>query len=88
MKILASAIITKGWDHWKNVFESDRHKQIRSDAGVNVVGYGYHPETGRAFVVQEIGSMEIMQKMMVENQEALDEVGVNLSTMQMIPLEG
>ena len=55
---------------------------------MNVVGYGYHPETGRAYVVQEIGSMEIMQKVMVENQEALDEVGVDISTMQMIPLEG
>ena len=55
MKILASAKITKGWDHWKSVFESDRHKQIRSDAGVNVVGYGYHPDTGRAYVVQEVG---------------------------------
>ena len=61
MKILASAKITKGWDHWKSVFESDRHKQIRSDAGVNVVGYGYHPDTGRAYVVQEVGSMETMQ---------------------------
>ena len=88
MKILASAIITKGWDHWKNVFESDRHKQIRSDAGVDVVGYGYHPETGRAYVVQEVVSMETMQKVMVENQNVLDEVGVDMSTMQMIPLEG
>ena len=88
MKILASANITKGWDHWKSVFESDRHKQIRSDAGVNIVGQGYHPDTGRAYVVQEVGSMETMQKVMAENQDALDEVGVDMSTMQMIPLEG
>ena len=78
----------KRLDHWKSVFESDRHKQIRSDAGVNVVGYGYHPDTGRAYVVQEVGSMETMQKVMAENQDALDEVGVDMSTMQMIPLEG
>ena len=88
MKILASAKITKGWDHWKSVFERQRHSQILSDAGVSVVGYGYHPDTGRAYVVQEVASMETMQKVMVENQDALDEVGVDMSSMQMIPLEG
>ena len=55
---------------------------------MNVVGYGYHPDTGRVYVVQEVGSIETMQKVMAENQDALDEVGVDMSTMQMIPLKG
>ena len=62
MKILASAKITKGWDHWKSVFESDRHKQIRSDAGVNVVGYGHHPDTGRAMLFKKLDQWKPCKK--------------------------
>ena len=32
MKIIISAELTKGWDHFKTVFENDHHKKIRSDA--------------------------------------------------------
>ena len=50
MKIIISAELTKGWDHFKTVFESDRHKKIRSDAKLIDLGFGYHQETNRFYV--------------------------------------
>ena len=88
MKIIISAELTKGWDHFKTVFESDRHKKIRSDAKLIDIGFGYHQETNRFYVVHELKSMEVMQKAMAENQDAIDEVGVDQSMMQFITLEG
>ncbi len=88
MKIIISAELTKGWDHFKTVFESDRHKKIRSDAKLIDLGFGYHQETNRFYVVHELESMEVMQKAMAENQDAIEEVGVDQSTMQIIHLEG
>ena len=88
MKIIISAELTKGWDHFKEVFESDRHKKIRSDAKLIDLGFGYHQETNRFYVVHELESMEVMQKAMAENQDAIEEVGVDQSTMQIITLEG
>ena len=52
------------------------------------LGYGYHQETNRFYVVHELESMEVMQKAMAENQDAIEEVGVDQSTMQIITLEG
>ena len=88
MKIIISAELTKGRDHFKTVFESDRHKKIRSDAKLIDLGFGYHQETNRFYVVHELESMEVMQKAMAENQDAIEEVGVDQSTMQIINLEG
>ena len=88
MKIIISAELTKGWDHFKSIFESDRQKKIRSNAKLTDLGYGYHQETNRFYVVHELESMEVMQKAMAENQDAIEEVGVDQSTMQIINLEG
>ena len=88
MKIIISAALNKAWDHLKSIFESDRHKKIRSDAKLTDLGYGYHQETNRFYVVHELESMEVMQKAMAENQDAIEEVGVDQSTMQIITLEG
>ena len=88
MKIIISAELNKGWDHFKTVFKSDRHKKIRSDAKLIDIGFGYHQVTNRFYVVHELESMEVMQKAMAENQDAIDEVGVDQSTMQIITLEG
>ena len=88
MKIIISAELSKGWDHFKSIFESDRHRKIGSDAKLTDLGYGYHQETNRFYVVLELESMEVMQKAMAENQDAIEEVGVDQSTMQIIILDG
>ena len=88
MKIIISAELTKGWDHFKSIFESDRHRKIRSDAKLIDLGYGYHQETNRFYVVHELESMEVMQSAIAEDQEAVEEVGVDQSTIQIITLDG
>ena len=67
MKIIISAELTKGWDHFKSIFEGDRYKKIRSDAKLIDLGYGYHPETNRLYVIHELKSMEVVQRAMAEN---------------------
>ena len=87
MKIITSLELTKGWDHFKSIYESDRHKKIRSDAKLIDLGYGCNPETNRFYVVYEQESMEVMQKAMAENQDAVEEVGVDQSTIEIITLD-
>ena len=87
MKIITSLELTQGWDHFKSIFESDRHKKIRSDAKLIDLGYGYHPETNQFYVVHELESLEVMQSAMAEIQDAVEEVGVDQSTIQIITLD-
>ena len=42
----------------------------------------------RFYVVHELESMKVMQKAMAENQDAIEEVRVDQSSMQIINLEG
>ena len=67
MKIIISAELTKGWDHFKSIYESDRQKKIFSDAKLIYLSYEYHPETNQFYVVHESKSMEVMQSAMAEN---------------------
>ena len=41
----------------------------------------------RFYVVKELDSMEVIQNAMAKNQEIIKEAGVDMSTMQMIPLQ-
>ena len=79
--------LTKGWDHFKSIYESARHKKIPSDAKLIDLGYGYHPETNQFYVVHELESMEVMQSAIAEDQDAVKEVGVDQSTIQIITLD-
>ena len=87
MKIIISLELTKCWDHFKSIYESDRHEKIRPDAELMDLGYGYHPGTNQFYVVHELESMEVMQSAMAENQDAVEEVGVDQSTIQIITLD-
>ena len=42
----------------------------------------------RVYVILSLESMEILKKVMSENQTLIDEAGVDMDSMQMIPLEG
>ena len=88
MKIIISLELTRCWDHFKSIYESDRHKKIRPDAKLIDLGYGYHPETNQFYVVHELESMEVMKSAIAENQDAVEEVGVDQSTIQIITLDG
>ena len=48
---------------------------------------GFDAQNDKVYVIQELDSMEVIQNAMAKNQEKIKEAGVDMSTMQMIPLQ-
>ena len=88
MKLLVSVKVTQGYQHWKNEFENEESINLRASAGIDVNGYGYSSEMQRVYVILSLESMEILKKVMSANQTLIDEAGVDMDSIQMIPLEG
>ena len=88
MKLLVSVKVIQGYQHWKNEFENEESINLRASAGIDVIGYGYSSEMQRVYVILSLESMEILKKVMSANQTLIDEAGVDMDSMQMIPLEG
>ena len=88
MKLLVSVKVTQGYQHWKNEFENEESVNLRASADISVIGYGWSPEMRRVYVILSLKSMEILKKVMSANQNLIDEAGVDMNSMQMIPLEG
>ena len=88
MKLLVSVEVTQGYQYWKNEFENEESINLRASADISVIGYGYSPEMRRVYVILSLESMEILKKVMSANQNLIDEAGVEMDSMQMIPLEG
>ena len=88
MKLLVSVKVTQGYQHWKNEFENEESINLRASAGIDVIGYGYSSEMQRVYVILSLESMEILKKVMSANQTLIDKAGVDMDSMQMIPLEG
>ena len=60
---------------------------MREEVGVNILAKGFDAQNERVYVVQDIASMEVFQNVMANNQEIFKEAGVDMATMQMIPLK-
>ena len=88
MKLLVSVKVTQGYQHWKNEFENEESVNLRASADISVIGYGWSPEMRRVYVILSLESMETLKKVMSANQNLIDEAGVDMNSMQMIPLEG
>ena len=88
MKLLVIVKVTQGYQHWKNEFENEESINLRASAGIDVIGYGYSSEMQRVYVILSLESMAILKKVMSANQTLIDEAGVDMNSMQMIPLEG
>ena len=84
---IASFKVLKGYEHWKTVFMDEAFVKRREEAGVKVLAKGFDAQNERVYVVQELDSMEVIQNAMAKNQEKIKEAGVDMSTMQMIPLQ-
>ena len=48
---------------------------------------GFDAQNDRVYVIQELDSMEVIQNAMAKNQEIIKEAGVDMSIMQMNPLQ-
>mgnify|MGYP005732020827 FL=1 len=88
MKLIVSVKVTKGYQHWKNEFENEESINLRASVDIDVIGYGYSSEMQRVYVILSLESMEILKKVMLANQTLIDEAGVDIDSMHMIPLEG
>ena len=84
---IASFKVLKGYEHWKTVFMDEAFVKSREEAGVKILAKGFDAQNDRVFVIQELDSMEVIQNAMEKNQEKIKEAGVDMSTMQMIPLQ-
>mgnify|MGYP001166316827 CR=1 FL=1 len=89
MKIITNAEIYKGYQHWKEMFESN--EALRKEYGLHVLAYG-HPKDNEneIYTVIEVESMDRMQEMLKlpEMTKLRTEAGVNLDTQKFIMLEG
>ena len=88
MKLLVSVKVTKGYQHWKNEFENEESINLRASADIDVIGYGYSSEMQRVYVILNLESIEILQKVMSANQNLIDGAGVDMDSVQMSPLKG
>ena len=84
---IANFKVFKGYEHWKTVFMKEDFVKLREEAGVNILAKGFDAQNERVYVVQEMASMEVIQNAMAKNQERIMEAGVDMATMQMIPLQ-
>ena len=84
---IASFKVLKGYEHWKTVFMDEAFVKRHEEAGVKVLAKGFNAQNDRVYVIQELDSMEVIQNAMAKNQEKIKEAGVDMSTMQMIPLQ-
>ena len=84
---IANFKVLKGYEHWKTVFMKEDFVKLREEAGVNILAKGFDAQNERVYVVQEMASMEVIQNAMAKNQERIMEAGVDMATMQMIPLQ-
>lgn len=88
MKLPVSVKVTQGYQHWKNEFENEESINLRASADINVIGYGYPLEMQRVYVILNLESIEILQKVMSANQNLIDGAGVDMDSVQMSPLKG
>ena len=89
MKIITSAKINKGFQHWKKMFEEN--EPMRNKYGVKVLAYGHPPGNAEEiYTVIEIESMDKMQEMLKQPEmtKLRTEAGVDLDTQKFIILEG
>ena len=89
MKIITNAEITKGYQHWKEMFEAN--ETLRKKYGLHVLAYG-HPKDNQneIYTVIEVESMDRMQELLKlpEMRALRTEAGVNLDTQKFVILEG
>ena len=84
---IANFKVLKGYEHWKTVFMKEDFVKLREEAGVNILAKGFDAQNERVYVVQEMASMEVIQNAMAKNHEKIEKAGVDMATMQMIPLQ-
>ena len=87
MKLLGRFSVTKGYEHWKSVF--DAHAPARAEAGITTVFTGVQADDPNiVHVCLEVDSFEGIQEFMQkpENAQVIQEAGVIVETQVMTPI--
>ena len=86
MKIITILELTKVWiisnQFMKAIVTKNPFRRQVNQSRLRI-----HPETNQFYVVRELESMEVVQSAMAEDQGAVEEVGVDQSTIQIIALD-
>ena len=80
--------LLKGYSHWKNEFEKESNIQMRERAGIKVLAYGWNEERERMYSVVEFESPESVKQVLMspEGMQAIQDAGVDMTSMEMILL--
>ena len=87
MKQIVIVKPTKGYAHWKNAIEGEIHIKARAESGIHFLGYGFQEDTERIYIVEELESPDAAEKLYAKFENYPEEMGVDLSSVQIIPLE-
>ena len=87
MKRIVIVKPTKGYAHWKNAIEGETHIKARAESGIHFLGYGFQEDTERIYIVEELESPDAAEKLFAKFENYPEEMGVDLSSVQIIPLE-
>tara|TARA_Y100001936_G_scaffold244071_1_gene283883 strand:+ start:4874 stop:5146 length:273 start_codon:yes stop_codon:yes gene_type:complete len=84
MKVIVNFEVSKGFDHWKSVF--DAHEADRNAWGITKVFSGVQADNPeRIFVCMDVESMEKMKEFMTNPEVAAirEEAGIKMETQDM-----
>jgi hypothetical protein len=87
MKVITSVELSKGYEHWKELFLSN--EDFRQKNQINVVAYGHEADNeNKVWAVMDIPSMEHMMSLINEPEmiKLREEAGAILETQRMIKL--
>ena len=87
MKQIVIVKPTKRKTHWKNAIEGETHIKARPESGIHFLGYGFQEDTERIYIVEELESPDAAEKLFAKFENYPEEMGVDLSSVQIIPLE-
>ena len=87
MKLYVSMELEKGWEHWKNTFDS--HESARGSAGIMTIVRACEKENpNKVHIVMDVPSIEALREFMnvPENQEVIKNSGAKTDTQVIVPL--
>ena len=87
MKLIGHFETTKGFEHWKTVFEG--HESARNEAGMTTLFYGVQADNEEIiYVCLNVESMDKLQEFMgkPENLKVMEEAGTKLETQVITPI--
>ncbi|MDC3002929.1 hypothetical protein OAZ20_02465 [Paracoccaceae bacterium] len=87
MKIISSVELSKGYEHWRDLFLANEN--FRQDHGINVLAYGHEEgNKDKVWICMEVESMEKMMST-VDKPEMIklrEEAGAKIETQTFVKL--